>query len=88
MTASAQLYLMGGLILTVGSTLGLGPNQHGGFTFLLPAGRTECFYQTATRNDSIEIEYQVKKKKLIKKDILTSCLLLVVKAFCKCLPIV
>lgn len=81
MTASAQLCLMGGLMLIVGSTLGLGPNQHGGFTFMLPAGSTECFYQTATRNDSMEIEYQVKKKR--KKE--TS---LVVKAFCKCFPIV
>ncbi|XP_042247643.1 transmembrane emp24 domain-containing protein 1a isoform X2 [Thunnus maccoyii] len=29
------------------------------FTFLLPAGSTECFYQTTVRNDSMEVEYQV-----------------------------
>ncbi|XP_044188437.1 transmembrane emp24 domain-containing protein 1a isoform X2 [Thunnus albacares] len=29
------------------------------FTFLLPAGSTECFYQTTMRNDSMEVEYQV-----------------------------
>ncbi|CAH2273059.1 transmembrane emp24 domain-containing 1 [Pelobates cultripes] len=28
-------------------------------TFLLPAGRQECFYQGALYNDSMEIEYQV-----------------------------
>ncbi|XP_017280860.1 transmembrane emp24 domain-containing protein 1a [Kryptolebias marmoratus] len=59
MTASAQLRSMVCLTLTLGLTLGLGPNQHGGFTFLLPAGSTECFYQTTTRNNNMEIEYQV-----------------------------
>ncbi|XP_050954439.1 transmembrane emp24 domain-containing protein 1b [Labeo rohita] len=29
------------------------------FTFLLPAARKECFYQSAIHNGSIEIEYQV-----------------------------
>uniref|UniRef100_A0A8C5P8C2 Transmembrane p24 trafficking protein 1 n=1 Tax=Leptobrachium leishanense TaxID=445787 RepID=A0A8C5P8C2_9ANUR len=29
------------------------------FTFLLPAGRQECFYQPAVHNNSMEIEYQV-----------------------------
>ncbi|XP_041812368.1 transmembrane emp24 domain-containing protein 1a [Chelmon rostratus] len=43
------------LILTVGSTWG----ENIEFTFLLPAGSTECFYQTAARNDSMEVEYQV-----------------------------
>ncbi|XP_056133259.1 transmembrane emp24 domain-containing protein 5 [Lampris incognitus] len=29
------------------------------FTFTLPAGRTECFYQTMKKDASLEIEYQV-----------------------------
>ncbi|KAM8723664.1 transmembrane emp24 domain-containing protein 1a [Acanthopagrus schlegelii] len=59
MNVSAELGLLAGLILTVGLTLGLGPNQNVEFTFLLPAGRTECFFQTTVRNDSMEVEYQV-----------------------------
>lgn len=29
------------------------------FTFTLPAGRKECFYQTMKSDASLEIEYQV-----------------------------
>lgn len=29
------------------------------FTFTLPAGRKECFYQTMKKDASLEIEYQV-----------------------------
>lgn len=29
------------------------------FTFLLPAGRSECFFQAAVKNGSMEVEYQV-----------------------------
>lgn len=29
------------------------------FTFLLPAGRRECFYQSAPGNGTMEAEYQV-----------------------------
>ncbi|XP_058862963.1 transmembrane emp24 domain-containing protein 1-like [Acipenser ruthenus] len=29
------------------------------FTFILPAGRVECFYQKALKNSTIEVEYQV-----------------------------
>jgi len=29
------------------------------FTFTLPAGRKECFYQTMKRDASLELEYQV-----------------------------
>ncbi|CAK6968371.1 transmembrane emp24 domain-containing protein 1b [Scomber scombrus] len=36
---------------------------HGGqdseFTFLLQAGRSECFFQTAAKNGTMEVEYQV-----------------------------
>ncbi|MEQ2167660.1 hypothetical protein GOODEAATRI_006370 [Goodea atripinnis] len=59
MTASAQLLLMGCLTLTVGLALDLGPNQIMEFTFMLPAGGTECFYQTTWTSDTMEIEYQV-----------------------------
>ncbi|XP_073350314.1 transmembrane emp24 domain-containing protein 1a [Pagrus major] len=59
MIVSAELSLLACLILTVSLTLGLGTNQNVEFTFLLPAGRTECFFQTAARNDSMEVEYQV-----------------------------
>lgn len=31
------------------------------FTFTLPAGRKECFYQTMKKEASLEIEYQVIK---------------------------
>ncbi|XP_023260132.1 transmembrane emp24 domain-containing protein 1-like [Seriola lalandi dorsalis] len=56
---SAQLCLLACFILTVDLTLGLGSNQDMQFTFLLPAGSTECFYQTTMSNDSMEVEYQV-----------------------------
>ncbi|XP_072104185.1 transmembrane emp24 domain-containing protein 1-like [Mobula birostris] len=29
------------------------------FTFVLPPGREECFYQSAARNNTMELEYQV-----------------------------
>uniref|UniRef100_A0A3B4UQE0 Transmembrane p24 trafficking protein 1a n=1 Tax=Seriola dumerili TaxID=41447 RepID=A0A3B4UQE0_SERDU len=53
------LCLLACFILTVDLTLGLGSNQDMQFTFLLPAGSTECFYQTTMSNDSMEVEYQV-----------------------------
>lgn len=30
------------------------------FTFTLPAGRKECFFQTMRKDASLEIEYQVR----------------------------
>ncbi|CAK6963129.1 transmembrane emp24 domain-containing protein 1-like [Scomber scombrus] len=59
MNVSAQLFLLACYSLTVGFTLALGPKQDTDFTFLLPAGSTECFYQTTVRNDIMEVEYQV-----------------------------
>ena len=59
MNVSAQLFLLTWFTLTVSLTLALGPMQDMEFTFLLPAGSTECFYQTTVRNDSMEVEYQV-----------------------------
>lgn len=47
------------MILDTTVGLGLGQNKDVAFTFLLPAGRTECFFQTAIKGDSMEVEYQV-----------------------------
>lgn len=54
-----ELCLLACLTLTVGLTLGLGPNKELEFTFLLPAGSTECFFQTTEHSGSMEVEYQV-----------------------------
>uniref|UniRef100_A0A1A8EMP9 Transmembrane emp24 protein transport domain containing 1b n=1 Tax=Nothobranchius korthausae TaxID=1143690 RepID=A0A1A8EMP9_9TELE len=43
----------------VSSVCCFGQNQDSEFTFLLPAGRSECFYQTALKNGTMEVEYQV-----------------------------
>ncbi|XP_070836834.1 transmembrane emp24 domain-containing protein 1-like [Chaetodon trifascialis] len=59
MKVSVELCLLACLILTVGLTLGWGSNQNIEFTFLLPAGSTECFHQTTAKSDSMEVEYQV-----------------------------
>ncbi|XP_059204584.1 transmembrane emp24 domain-containing protein 1a [Centropristis striata] len=59
MSVSAAFCLLTCLALTLDLTLGLGPKKDTQFTFLLSAGSTECFYQTAERNDSMEVEYQV-----------------------------
>nr|XP_055042510.1 transmembrane emp24 domain-containing protein 1a [Misgurnus anguillicaudatus] len=49
------------LFLTLRVDLGFAfrSNQNSEFTFLLPAGATECFFQTTIRNSSMEVEYQV-----------------------------
>ncbi|XP_074553306.1 transmembrane emp24 domain-containing protein 1a [Halichoeres trimaculatus] len=59
MTVPAELCLLACLTLTVGPTLGLGPNKDMSFTFLLPAGSTECFFQTTENSGSMEVSYQV-----------------------------
>ncbi|XP_063068703.1 transmembrane emp24 domain-containing protein 1a [Engraulis encrasicolus] len=41
------------------ATVTLKKNQDVEFTFVLPAGATECFYQTVARQGSLEVEYQV-----------------------------
>lgn len=49
------------LLLPVGvGGAGPPPIQDGEFTFLLPAGRKQCFYQSAPANASMETEYQVR----------------------------
>lgn len=60
MSVSAALCTLASLILTIDLALGLGPNQDMDFTFLLPAGSTECFFQPTSRQDRLEFEYQVK----------------------------
>lgn len=37
------------------------------FTFTLPAGRKECFYQTMKKDASLEIEYQVRRRNRVVK---------------------
>ncbi|XP_004716852.1 transmembrane emp24 domain-containing protein 1 [Echinops telfairi] len=61
MAAGAALTLALWLLLL---PMGMGwagppPIQDGEFTFLLPAGRKQCFYQSAPANASLETEYQV-----------------------------
>ncbi|XP_061567660.1 transmembrane emp24 domain-containing protein 1-like [Cololabis saira] len=55
----ARLCLMTYLTLIVSLTLGLEPNKKMEFTFVLPAGSTECFFQPTAKDDSMEVEYQV-----------------------------
>lgn len=59
MNVSALLCLLTPFILTVDFTLALEAYQDMEFTFLLPAGSSECFYQTTTMNNSMEVQYQV-----------------------------
>uniref|UniRef100_A0A673VAD3 Transmembrane p24 trafficking protein 1 n=1 Tax=Suricata suricatta TaxID=37032 RepID=A0A673VAD3_SURSU len=60
MAAGAALALALWLLLPVGvGGAGPPPIQDGEFTFLLPAGRKQCFYQSAPANASLETEYQV-----------------------------
>uniref|UniRef100_A0A4W6DIL5 Transmembrane p24 trafficking protein 1b n=1 Tax=Lates calcarifer TaxID=8187 RepID=A0A4W6DIL5_LATCA len=42
-----------------GSVRCFGQSQDSELTFLLPAGRLECFFQTAVKNGTMEVEYQV-----------------------------
>uniref|UniRef100_A0AC11B336 Transmembrane p24 trafficking protein 1 n=1 Tax=Ovis aries TaxID=9940 RepID=A0AC11B336_SHEEP len=61
MAAGAALGLALWLLLPPVGVGGAGPPpiQDGEFTFLLPAGRKQCFYQSAPANASLETEYQV-----------------------------
>ncbi|XP_074835837.1 transmembrane emp24 domain-containing protein 1 [Carettochelys insculpta] len=57
MMAAAWRWL--GLLLLWGGSRAAAPPQDAEFTFLLPAGRRECFYQGAPANGSMEAEFQV-----------------------------
>ncbi|RVE69648.1 hypothetical protein OJAV_G00079820 [Oryzias javanicus] len=59
MAVTAWLGLVTLLTLTVGLIWGSEAKQHMEFTFILPAGSSDCFFQSTTRNDSMEVEYQV-----------------------------
>ncbi|XP_056144583.1 transmembrane emp24 domain-containing protein 1-like [Lampris incognitus] len=53
----AKLSLLACLIISsIDRSAAMGQNQ---FTFMLPAGATECFFQPTLKNWSIEVEYQV-----------------------------
>ncbi|KAM3598719.1 uncharacterized protein V6R79_021709 [Siganus canaliculatus] len=58
MNVSARLCLLA-CLMTVDSTVGSKPGNNVGFTFLLPAGSTECFFETTMRDDTMEVGYQV-----------------------------
>lgn len=47
------------LCFSVDIVVSLGPKQDMEFTFILPAGRTECFFQPTVKGDTMEVEYQV-----------------------------
>lgn len=66
MAAGAALALALWLLLPPVGVGGAGPPpiQDGEFTFLLPAGRKQCFYQSAPANASLETEYQVEGPRL------------------------
>lgn len=54
--------LLACLIQTADLTVAPGPSQLMDFTFLLPAGGNECFFQPTSGNARIEIEYQVNER--------------------------
>lgn len=64
MSAPAERCLLACLFLGAGFSLASGASQTQDFTFVLPAGRAECFYQTAAKSDSVEVNYQVKKTEI------------------------
>ncbi|XP_056136588.1 transmembrane emp24 domain-containing protein 1b [Lampris incognitus] len=47
------------LLSSLGLVSPFSQNKDVEFTFLLPAGTSECFFQTATKNGTMEVEYQV-----------------------------
>ncbi|KAG9262848.1 transmembrane emp24 domain-containing protein 1-like [Astyanax mexicanus] len=54
LTAAAAL-----LALSAAAAAAFSPGADSELTFVLPAGHTECFYQSAARNGTMEVEYQV-----------------------------
>eukprot|EP00062_Callorhinchus_milii_P027785 gi/632991507/ref/XP_007884659.1/ PREDICTED: transmembrane emp24 domain-containing protein 1 [Callorhinchus milii] len=51
--------LLGLLLSLLGAEAAFSQPYDTEFTFVLPAGRQECFYQTTGFNSSMEVEYQV-----------------------------
>ncbi|KAG6932590.1 transmembrane p24 trafficking protein 5 [Chelydra serpentina] len=60
-TASRLLLLLlpNLLLLPPPGAFGFAPSLDSDFTFTLPAGRKECFFQTMRQGASLEVEYQV-----------------------------
>lgn len=57
---SVNLYLLlTYVVVNVCFTLCSGQSRDIEFTFLLPAGTSECFFQTTAKNWTMEVEYQV-----------------------------
>ncbi|XP_036413718.1 transmembrane emp24 domain-containing protein 1b [Colossoma macropomum] len=54
LTPAALLWLSAAAVTAVFS-----PGTDSELTFLLPAGHTECFFQSASKNGTLEVEYQV-----------------------------
>lgn len=54
-----QLFLALVFCWCLGSVSCFGQSLDSELTFLLPAGRSECFFQTALKNGTMEVEYQV-----------------------------
>ncbi|KAG9337853.1 hypothetical protein JZ751_027504 [Albula glossodonta] len=56
---SAGIYFIVCFACYVDTLWAFGQSRDTEFTFILPPGRVECFYQTATKNGTMEVEYQV-----------------------------
>lgn len=56
--SSALLRALTAALLAL-SAAAFSPGADSELTFLLPAGHTECFYQSAAHNGTMEVEYQV-----------------------------
>lgn len=59
MGRTALFTLLAALLCAVQRCRGFSQAVDNDFTFTLPAGRRECFFQTMKRDASLEIEYQV-----------------------------
>ncbi|XP_067394561.1 transmembrane emp24 domain-containing protein 5 [Emydura macquarii macquarii] len=53
------LLLLHPVLLLPPGAFGFAPSLDGDFTFTLPAGRKECFFQPMRQGASLEVEYQV-----------------------------
>lgn len=59
MALSPGMLWTGFLALWASLISAFNPSQDSELTFLLPAGSSECFYQTSEKNGTLEVEYQV-----------------------------
>lgn len=56
---SRMLLLLSVIVAKHSLVVGFSQSLDSDFTFTLPAGQKECFYQTMKKDASLEIEYQV-----------------------------